>query len=66
MSEMELTREQRIEKKKRELARLKDEYQKANTPYKRAIIQDEMRSVARELGNLCDGGTFKRSKRHGM
>ena len=44
-----LTREQRFEIKRAELIKLKAELAKANGPYKRQTLIDEIRVVARQL-----------------
>ena len=42
-----LTPEQRFEAKRKELLKLKDELRKAKAPYTQAILNDEIRAVAR-------------------
>ena len=54
MQQKILTRAERIEIKRAELALLKAELKKANSPYKRSVIQGEIRSVARELARLTE------------
>ena len=49
-----MPRKKRAESLRRELSNLKAELRKAKGGFKRAIIQDEIRSVCRELARLED------------
>ena len=49
-----MTREQRLAALRKELANLKAELAKAHGSYKRSVIQDEIRSVCKELIRLED------------
>ena len=49
-----MTREQRIDALRKELSHLKAELARAHGSYKRSVIQDEIRSVCRELIRLED------------
>ena len=49
---MQLTREQREKNLKRELSNLKAELRKAKGEYKRSVLMNEIRAVARQLENL--------------
>ena len=48
------TRLQRYEAKRQELLNLKQELRKAKTPYKQAVLREEMKAVARQLAALQD------------
>lgn len=49
---MQLTREQREKNLKRELSNLKAELRKAKGEYKRYVLMNEIRAVARQLESL--------------
>ena len=51
---MRMTREQRVEKLRRELSNLKAELRKTKGDYKRSILQSEIRAVAHQLVAMRD------------
>jgi len=50
-----MSREERIAALRKELSNLKAELRKTRGQYKRAVIQDEIRAVCRELVRLEEG-----------
>lgn len=50
-----MTHEQKVKAKRQELSNLKAELRKTRGQYKRAVIQDEIRAVCRELVRLEEG-----------
>jgi len=54
MEQKQSTRKQRYEAKRQELLNLKQELRKAKTPYKQAVLREEMKAVAKQLTALQD------------